>query len=182
MNFVKFKATKIEEDDELFAVRVILRKKKNIKVVITTANSYGIVFKANEVPIIGRVTIGCKGINLREGDKVVSVDLIRAKDYDKAAILTVGSNGLGKNSPLSSFTVCKRGTKGVPFLRNDDVIGSLCVNEGETPLLNVVSKYGKVVQIESNKLRSNKEKNTKGSRIINLAEGDEIVSISKVVS
>jgi DNA gyrase subunit A len=177
----KFKATKLDSDDELFCVKLIQNNEPS-KIVITTTKSYGVVFELSEVPLLKRTTFGCSGINLRNDDVVVSMDIVSSKsnDFSNASILTIGSNGIGKITPLSSFNITKRNTKGVKFIKNEETIGSIYLEQDDNSEVVVITKFGKVIKVDH--ITKTKGKNTKGSTIISLDKDsdDKVVAVCKV--
>ncbi|HEY6880604.1 MAG TPA: DNA gyrase subunit A, partial [Polyangiales bacterium] len=83
----------IEEGDALLSARIV-RPGQNV--LIGTAKGMSIRFDIDEVRPTGRDTMGVKGIELREGDRVVGVDVI---EDDEQQVLTVSANGYGKRTP-----------------------------------------------------------------------------------
>ncbi len=63
---------------------------------IGTARGMSIRFDVDDVRPIGRDTRGVHGIELREGDRVIGMDVI---ETDEQQVLTVSANGYGKRTP-----------------------------------------------------------------------------------
>ena len=70
-------------------------------------------FNESEVRPMGRDAAGVRGMRMREGDEVVSVD-VAADDRD---ILIVTDAGYGKRTKLDRFNVQGRGGQGVRGIR-----------------------------------------------------------------
>ena len=159
-------AITIKEDDELVSVNLI----KDEPIVIITANGMAIQFNSTEVGTTSRTTAGVKGINLGDGDKVISTLVVR-HDTDYLAIFS--ENGLGKKFPIKEITIQKRSGKGLmcykPSATTGNVIAaalvddtdsvlicgnrsSLCLSATEIPLLSRVSIGNQL--IKDNKLLS----------------------------
>lgn len=159
-------AITIKEDDELVSVNLI----KDEPIVIITANGMAIQFNSTEVGTTSRTTAGVKGINLGDGDKVISTLVVR-HNTDYLAIFS--ENGLGKKFPIKEITIQKRSGKGLmcykPSATTGNVIAaalvddtdsvlicgnrsSLCLSATEIPLLSRVSIGNQL--IKDNKLLS----------------------------
>ena len=61
---------------------------------------------------MGRTTRGVKGIQLRPGDQVVGMDVIR----DDADLLVITENGYGKRTPFAQYRIQARGGIGIKTL------------------------------------------------------------------
>ena len=80
------------------------------EVLLTSRNGQAIRFKSTDVRNMGRVSTGVKGISLREGDEVVSLEVIKNQN---AQILTITEMGYGKRTGISEYRLTKRGGLGV---------------------------------------------------------------------
>lgn len=153
-------AISFRENDELVAVSLI----KDEMITIITENGYSLTFDSKEITPTSRMTIGVKGINLGEGDKVAAALAIRDKN-DCLAIFS--ENGLAKKVAPSEMIVAKRAGKGVlcykstassgkvvaATLVNDEdnvlVLGdksSICVSAKEIPTLGRISLGNQIIK------------------------------------
>jgi DNA gyrase subunit A len=66
-------------------------------------------FEASQARSMGRGSMGVRGIDLREGDRVVGLGVV---EDDEAQVLTIGAHGYGKRTPLREWTLQKRGGLG----------------------------------------------------------------------
>src|SRR5687767_4740840 len=87
------KAIKIEADDELIDVQVTSGTND---VVLATKHGLSVRFHETDVREMGRDTTGVKGIELRTGDALVGMVVIKRE----ATILVVTTNGMGKCSHI----------------------------------------------------------------------------------
>ena len=160
-------AITIKEDDELAAVSLV----KDEQLIITTANGMAIRFDSKEVSPTSRATSGVKGINLADGDMVVSAIPVRNTN-DKLAIFVNG--GYCKKFSLEELPIQKRAGKGLMCYKPTDSTGkvvaatlvedsdcvlilgdksSICIEASEIPNLgrasigNVVIKNSKVLSV-----------------------------------
>jgi DNA gyrase subunit A len=160
-------AITIKDGDELAAVSLV----KDEQLIITTANGMAIRFDSKEVSPTSRATSGVKGINLADGDMVVSAIPVRNTN-DKLAIFVNG--GYCKKFGLDELPVQKRAGKGLMCYKPTDSTGkvvaatlvedtdcvlilgdksSICIEASEIPNLgrasigNVVIKNSKVLSV-----------------------------------
>ena len=111
-------AISIKEGDELATVSLV----KDEQLIITTANGMAIRFESKEVSPTSRATSGVKGINLADGDMVVSAVPVRNTD-DKLAVFVNG--GMAKKFDLSELPVQKRAGKGLMCYKPTEATGKV---------------------------------------------------------
>lgn len=167
------KVINFRDDDMLIAVQVM---KDTEQIMITTACGMSIRFKGEDVRAMGRTAAGVKGITLREHDYVVDAVIVE----DNATLLTVTKFGLGKRTLVSEYTCQSRGGKGMITHKLTEQTGELvcaCVVNDNDELF-VATANGQVVRIDIDTIRTC-GRSTSGVRIMNLAENDYIVSVSR---
>ncbi|MCD6299425.1 MAG: DNA gyrase subunit A, partial [Thermoplasmata archaeon] len=146
------------------------------KVVVASAAGNACVFDGKDVRAMGRVAAGVIGMRLRKGDRVADMEVAKGND-----ILTVTENGYGKRTPLADYRLTKRGAKGVRTIitneRNGKVVSIMEVHDEDEIVLS--SKNGMMVRIPVDSIRR-QGRNTMGVKLMNLNEGDKIVSVTKV--
>lgn len=111
-------AISLKEGDALASVALM----DNEPILIVTKNGYTIKFNGDEVSATGRVTAGCKGINLTDGDSVLAAVPIRDLK-DTLAILS--DTGFGKRIELSEIPLQRRGGKGVYCYKGNPQTGNV---------------------------------------------------------
>lgn len=125
-------AINLREDDSLASVNLI----KDEDILLITKKGMMIRFASNEVTSSSRATMGMKGINLADGDEVVSALPIRHED-DQIAI--VSEKGLGKKITLKEAIKQKRAGKGLicykPTDVSGEVIGASLISDEDSVLL-----------------------------------------------
>jgi DNA gyrase subunit A len=160
----------IEEGDALLVARIV-RGGQNV--VIGTAKGMSIRFDIDEVRPTGRDTMGVKGIELREGDRVVGVDVI---EDDEQQILTVSANGYGKRTPISEWRVQGRGGLGIIAMdmseRNGELVRLALVRTDDQ--LMCVTDAGVVIRTRVAEIRET-GRNTQGVRVIRLGDNEKVV-------
>lgn len=87
-------------------------------------------------------------------------------------------NGQGKRTEFSEYRVQNRGGIGIIAIRTSGVAGALSVHETDEIML--LTKSGQAVRTRVNEMRVI-GRTTMGVKLINLAEGDMLIGVSKVV-
>lgn len=101
-------ACKVAEGDEIITVALSTNDKD---LVLVTREGMSIRFRENEVNPMGRVASGVRGIQLREGDEVISSFWV---SEDEGEILSISDIGYAKRSLLVDYPSQSRGGKGMP--------------------------------------------------------------------
>lgn len=125
-------AINLREDDSLASVNLI----KDEDILLITKKGMMIRFASSEITSSSRATMGMKGINLADGDEVVSALPVRHED-DQIAI--VSEKGLGKKVSLKEAIRQKRAGKGLicykPTDVSGEVIGASLISDEDSILL-----------------------------------------------
>jgi DNA gyrase subunit A len=165
-------AIQIDEDDRLIAVAETDGTKD---LVIGSRNGMAIRFAEADARPMGRTAYGVRGMQLREGDEVVAMEVVA----EEGTLLTVCENGYGKRTDVSEYRRQSRGGIGLKNVqtseRNGDVIGIACVTDRDELLL--VTQQGQIIRMHAGDLRPI-GRDTQGVRLMDLAEGDRLVSIA----
>jgi DNA gyrase subunit A len=168
----------IEGGDELIAVRTTDGKSD---VFLTTADGMSIRFNETEVRTMGRQAVGVNGIRLgSEGervDEVVAMEVL-AKD---ASVLTVTERGYGKRTKEGEYPLQHRAGMGVITIktteRNGRVAGAIQVQPGDQAML--ITDGGTLIRIGTNDV-SEIGRNTQGVRLLNVEEGERVISVVRI--
>ncbi len=135
-------------------------------------------FPEDKVRCMGRQATGVRGIKLTDDQRVVSLVVSHQGD-----ILTATENGYGKRSALDEYRVSGRGGQGVISIqvteRNGKVVGAIQVKEEDEVML--ISDKGTLVRVPASEI-SLIGRNTQGVRLIQLGEGESLVSLEGVAS
>jgi len=162
----------IEEGDALLAARTV---QKNQHILIGTAKGMSIRFDVEDVRPTGRDTMGVKGIELREGDRVVGMDVIES---DEQQVLTVSERGFGKRTPVGEWRLQGRGGLGIIAMdmseRNGDLV-RLCLVSTDDQLM-CVTDGGVVIRTRCAEIRET-GRNTQGVRVIRLGDTEKVVDV-----
>src|SRR5262249_12239346 len=164
----------VEEDDAVIAVN---NTDGTHEVLIGTRDGQSIRFRETDVRPMGRTAYGVKGIELRENDEVVAMETVKPGGL----VLTVTANGYGKRTDLEEYRLQTRGGYGIINIqtsdRNGRVIGIAFVSGNDQLML--ITQQGQILRSETNSIRVI-GRATQGVRVIDVAEGDQVVSIVRV--
>mgnify|MGYP001046639185 FL=1 len=168
-------AIKINEEDELIGVRVSTGSQD---IFLTTRQGKSIRFHEDEIREMGRVAAGNIGIRMESGDQVVGMDVLD----EGATILTVTENGFGKRTRTGEYRVQGRGGKGIVTIkttqRNGLVVYACQVTDPDE--LMIITEQGKIIRLKVADI-SVIGRNTQGVKLIDLAEGEKVVAVAKVI-
>jgi DNA gyrase subunit A len=165
----------VEEDDVVIAVQIT---DGSGEVFIATRNGMAIRFTETDVRPMGRTAYGVRGINLRDDDYVVSMEVVKPG----GTLLTVTERGFGKRTEIDEYRVQSRGGVGIINIaataRNGLVVGVAYVQEGDELL--VITQQGMILRMQTNDVRSI-GRATQGVTLINIEDDDKVVSIARLV-
>ncbi|MEM8955335.1 MAG: DNA gyrase subunit A [Verrucomicrobiota bacterium] len=168
-------AIKIEEENEL--IDVVLTSGED-EICLVTNQGYCVRCRETDIRPMGRPSAGVAGIRPRPEDFVVALVVAN----DAASLLIASENGLGKRTPGSDYPTKGRGGKGVITMKVTEktgtVVGGLMVEDGDEVML--MTSEGQSVRIRVSDVRPT-GRNTQGVRLMNLAEGESIQDIARVV-
>ena len=168
-------AIRIEEGDRLIGVR---QTEGNNEMMLVTRQGMSIRFHEDQMRDQGRDTVGVWGIELgKENDAVVSIEVVESA----STLLCISENGYGKRTSFDEYRAQSRAGKGVITMktsdRNGPIVAAHAVRDGEAMM--VITEQGQMIRIGVQEIRVI-SRNTQGVRIIDLAEGDRVVSATTV--
>ncbi|MCK6439168.1 MAG: DNA gyrase subunit A, partial [Planctomycetes bacterium] len=172
------RAIKLNEGDRLIDVAVT---NGSDEVVIATKQGMSIRFNETDARPMGRVTGGVRGISLREGDEVVDMAVVNRN----GTLLTVCANGFGKRTTYDEYRIQKRGGIGLINIRaterNGHVVAAKSIFDGDE--LMMMTRQGTVIRtkVDQESIRAI-GRATQGVRLMRVGEGDEIVSVVKIMN
>ena len=186
-------AMKLDSDDRIIGVKIC---KDDQDILLSTKFGKCIRFKSKKLRLFkGRSSKGIKGIQLKDGDKVISLSIldnpnIGSKNIDKDKkiksaidrfILSVSENGYGKRTSYNDYRVTNRGGKGIIGIinspRNGNISSTLIVGETDEILLS--TDKGSIMRCAVKEIRT-AGRNTQGVRIKKLSGTEKVVSVIKI--
>ena len=162
-------AINLDDGDELGWVK--LTNGSNL-IIIATKNGKCISFDEQQARLIGRTARGVKAIKLQGDDCVVGADVL----YDDKPVLTVAEDGLGRLSPASEYPIHSRAGLGqINFKcgKYGHVVNVQSVNADDD--LIIITASGMMVRISLEGITPH-SRTAKGVKIMNLSDGDRIIS------
>ena len=168
---------RLEPSDEL---KWVHRTTGEDNIFQATAKGQAISYLEEEVRPVGRSAGGVRGINLRVGDEVVSMDVIRADISMQPDLLNVLENGFGKRTNFDYFRTQHRSGLGLKCAnvtpRTGDVVGVEVVYDDTGDAL-LISKQGVVIRTPVKQIRK-LGRDTQGVTLMRLDKGDAVASIA----
>ena len=162
----------VDESDRLIGVKLT---RGEDQLVMITRRGMSIRFDENALREQGRATRGVKGISLKaEDDAVVTIEVVNNQE----TLLIAGENGQGKRTEFAEYRQQNRGGSGIIAIRTGAVVGALSVAEEDEIMLLTVKGQAVRTRVADVRVIG---RTTQGVRLINLAEGDTLIGISKVV-
>jgi DNA gyrase subunit A len=126
---------------------------------------------------MGRAATGVRGMDLKEGDELVGMEILSPG----ATVLTVTANGYGKRTPLEDYRVQNRGGMGIITIRtserNGEVIGIAQVVDDDQVML--ITNGGKVLRCRVATI-STMGRATQGVRLMELGEDEQLVAMARL--
>jgi len=186
-------AMKLEENDKIVGVKIC---REDQDIMLSTKKGKCIRFMSKKLRLFkGRSSKGIRGIQLNDGDKVISLSILDNPKIDTKIIkkdlkiknaldkfvLSVSENGFGKRSSYLDYRVTNRGGKGIIGIinspRNGDIAASLIVNENDDIILS--TDKGSIMRCAVKEIRV-AGRNTQGVRIKKLNSQEKVVSVIKI--
>jgi DNA gyrase subunit A len=169
-------AIKLRKGDELIDVRRVTEGK--LVVMVSTAGK-AIVFDEDDARPMGRDTQGVKGMNLKEGERVLGMEIVP----EGGELLVITEKGYGKRTPLEQYPVQKRGGMGVKTIQLSEKRGPIAGMKviASRHELMLISEEGVVIRVKAKDI-SQLGRATQGVRVMNVGETDRISAIARVAS
>ena len=121
-------AISFREDDELAAAVLV----ENEQIILLTKKGMAIRINSSDVGATGRVSMGVKGISLKEDDEVIALLPIHNPNSKLAVFSTIG---LGKKISLDEIPLQNRAGKGLMCYKGDIAAGCLVIDENDILIL-----------------------------------------------
>lgn len=180
-------AIKLNNGDLLDWVKPVENKDE---ILITTAKGQAIRFEERDVRSMGRSAAGVRAIRLKNGDEVVSMNVITKSDIkDKIKSLVVTENGFGKMTDINEYRLQSRGGSGIRTAKvtpkNGKVVWSTTLNPDKLPEnisgdLLIMSDSGQTIRLPLKSV-PNTGRDTQGVRLMRFkADKDKVGSVTLV--
>ena len=171
-------AINLKEGDSLIGAR-LCSEEDDLLLVSERGQAIRFIASDDALRPMGRATAGVLGMRFKGDDKLLSMVVIEDDDQH---LLVATTGGYGKKTPLREYTAQNRGGQGVLTLKYDPkrgaIMGALVVtNEDE---IFAVTSAGDIIRTPVNQIRAT-SRATKGVRLVNLADGVELLAIDRNV-
>ncbi|BBA98727.1 putative DNA gyrase subunit A [Actinacidiphila reveromycinica] len=125
---------------------------------------------------MGRATSGVKGMSFREGDELLSMNVVRPGTF----VFTATDGGYAKRTRVDEYRVQGRGGLGIKAAKivedRGSLVGALVVEETDEIL--AITLSGGVIRTRVNEVRET-GRDTMGVQLINLGKRDAVVGIAR---
>ncbi|MEG2675707.1 MAG: DNA gyrase subunit A, partial [Clostridia bacterium] len=160
-------AISLVDNDELIGVQLT---DGNEEIIMASSGGKCIRFSENDVRATGRTSQGVKSIRMDEGEVVVDMTIVK----ENCEVLTITSNGYGKRSDLSEYSLQGRAGKGVKAGALNEKTGyvvNLKLVNPETDDVMIISDNGIIIRIKASEI-SKIGRNTQGVKVMRMKDGD----------
>lgn len=167
-------AIKLDKDDELIGVKFTEGERH---ILLGTAHGMAIIFPEEEVRSMGRTARGVRGIKLKKGDRVVSMDKLRKG----AEVLTVCEEGIGKRTSTDAYRIQGRGGMGLINMKINEKTGEVVAMKVVTPdqELMLITTEGIVIRTSVDDIRT-VSRNAQGVILMKTKEDDKVAALATV--
>jgi DNA gyrase subunit A len=168
----------IEEGDELGWA---LKTRGSDDIMLVTREGQSIRFSEKDATSRSRAAGGVRAISFKEDsaeDRVVTAAVVD----DQATLLVVSDLGFGKRTPMTDYRVQTRGGSGILTMNCTEKTGKIVgaeVVENDDRLL-VMTHKGKGIRMKVKEIRTT-GRVAQGVKLVNLAAGDTVASIARIV-
>lgn len=163
---------KIDEGDQVIATRLT---EGHDELLIVTHKGMSIRFSEDDLRDQGRATRGVRGIKLRKDDFVKTMEVVDPN----ATLLIAGENGIGKRTKYDEYRIQSRSGSGIIATKTTaNVAGALSVHDNDEVMM--FTHSGQAVRSPVKDVRVI-GRATQGVKLINLAKGDRLIGISRVI-
>ena len=166
------KGIALDEGDDLIGV---VLTEPDAHIILVTREGMSIRFNESDLRALSRDTRGVRGVTLKKNNDCVKAIVVVDSN---STLLIAGENGQGKRSNYDEYRVQNRGGSGVIAIKTNGVAGALSVKEDDEVMM--FTLHGQAVRSPVKGVRVI-GRTTQGVRLINLAEGDSLIGICRIV-
>jgi len=170
-------AIKLREDDELVSAMLVSEEDD---LILVSRKGMSIRFSASDESLrpMGRDTSGNIGMHFREGDSLLSAEVVN--DVEGSFVFVVTEGGFAKRTAVDQYRSQNRGGLGIKVAKLEekrgDLVGALIVSEDDEVL--VVAESGKVARSAVSEVPA-RGRDTMGVVFARPDENDSIIGLAK---
>lgn len=172
---INLRAREDGTDDELIGAELV---SADDDLLLVSRKAQSIRFTASDDTLrpMGRATSGVKGMSFREGDELLSMNVVRTGTF----VFTATDGGYAKRTPVDEYRVQGRGGLGIKAAKivedRGSLVGALIVEESDEIL--AITLSGGVIRTRVSGVRET-GRDTMGVQLINLGKRDAVVGIAR---
>ena len=167
-------AINLREGDELISVQ---RVSEGDHVMMVSSDGKAIRWSEDEIRTMGRDTMGVRGMNVEEDERVVGMEIA----HPGADLLVVTDRGYGKRTDIAEYPAHHRGGKGVFTIKmtrqKGDLTAMKIVNPDDQVM--IITEAGVMVRTPVKGI-SRLGRATQGVRIMEVAKKDKVTAVAIV--
>jgi DNA gyrase subunit A len=162
-------------DDELIGAELV-GPQDDLLLISKKAQSIRFTASDEALRPMGRATSGVKGMSFREGDELLSMNVVREGTF----VFTATDGGYAKRTPVDEYRVQGRGGLGIKAAKivedRGSLVGALVVEESDEIL--AITLSGGVIRTRVREIRET-GRDTMGVQLIALGKRDAVVGIAR---
>ncbi len=170
-------ALELEDNNKLIGAAITSGENE---IMLFTSQGKGIRFNEKDVRAMGRTARGVRGIRVSREHEVISL-IVSDANNENAQLITASSNGFGKRTLVSEYSIQARGGQGVIAMqcseRNGSMVSAIPVSDGEEIML--ITDKGILVRTRVDEV-SVLGRNTQGVRLIRVAADEHLVGVERI--
>lgn len=172
---INLRETDTGADDELIGAELVSAE-DDLLLISRKAQSIRFTATDDALRPMGRATSGVKGMSFREGDELLSMNVVRPGTF----VFTATDGGYAKRTNVDEYRVQGRGGLGIKAAKivedRGSLVGALVVEETDEIL--AITLGGGVIRTRVNEVRET-GRDTMGVQLINLGKRDAVVGIAR---
>ncbi|MCK5049547.1 MAG: hypothetical protein KAR35_09280, partial [Candidatus Heimdallarchaeota archaeon] len=170
---------KLNEGDQIIDVLIT---SGNDEIFVASLKGKMVRFNEDDVRVMGRNTVGVRGMRLAKKDEVVGGFTVLTDDLPDTAVLTLSANGKGKRTASEKYRLTKRGAGGVINIRlvGDDTVAAILPvprEPEEKQCFTVLNADGKIIKIPISDVRE-MGRSTQGVRIMRMKKDENRIILA----
>ncbi|GHJ29971.1 MULTISPECIES: DNA gyrase subunit A [Streptomyces] len=172
---INLRETEDGREDELIGAELV-SSADDLLLISKKAQSIRFTATDESLRPMGRATSGVKGMSFREGDELLSMNVVRPGTF----VFTATDGGYAKRTNVDEYRVQGRGGLGIKAAKivedRGSLVGALVVEETDEIL--AITLSGGVIRTRVNEVRET-GRDTMGVQLINLGKRDAVVGIAR---
>ncbi|GCD98345.1 MULTISPECIES: DNA gyrase subunit A [Embleya] len=172
---INLRSDEAGDDDEVIGAELV---SADDDLLLVSKKAQSIRFTATDESLrpMGRATSGVKGMSFREGDELLSMNVVREGTF----VFTATDGGFAKRTSVDEYRVQGRGGLGIKAAKivedRGSLVGALVVDDTDEIL--AITLGGGVIRTRAAGVRHT-GRDTMGVQLINLGKGDAVVGIAR---